>query len=193
MKMKYIPNILSVIRILLVFVFAAVFFMFPDKPVIAVIVFLASGATDVVDGKLARHFGWVTQTGKILDPVADKMMQCTALLCLAVKDYVPLWIFVFFMVKELSMGLGAILFFKRNREIGMSRFFGKFAVVLFYAAVVTIVMFGEKIGGVGVNIICVVTALVAASALVLYYRAYLRAGEKNEKDPAYGGREAESK
>lgn len=193
MKLKYIPNILSVVRIMLVFVFAAVFFVYPDKPFIAVIVFLLSGATDVVDGRLARRFGWVTQVGKILDPVADKLMQCTALLCLAVTKYVPLWIFVFFMVKELSMGLGAILFFRRSREIGMSRFFGKFAVVLFYAAIVVIVMLGENIGNFGVNIICVVTALVAALALLFYYRAYLRAGRADAKDPAYGGREAEGK
>ncbi len=193
MKLKYIPNILSVVRIVLVFVFAAVFFMYPDKPLIAVAVFLLSGATDVIDGRLARRFGWVTQAGKILDPVADKLMQCTALLCLAVTKYVPLWIFVFFMVKELSMGLGAIIFFKRSREIGMSRFFGKFAVVLFYAAIVAIVIFGEDIGNFGVNVICAVTALVAALALLFYYRAYLRAGEADAKEPAHGGREAESK
>ncbi len=193
MKLKYIPNILSVIRIILVFVFAAVFFMYPDKPLVALCVFLLSGATDVIDGRLARHFGWVTQAGKILDPVADKLMQCTALLCLAITEYVPFWICVFFMVKELSMGLGAILFFKRNREIGMSRFFGKFAVVLFYAAIVAIITAGERIGNFGVNVICVVTALVAACALLFYYRAYLKAGETDAKGPANGGREAGSK
>lgn len=192
MKMKYIPNILSVVRIILVFVFVGVFFTYPDKPIIAVLVFLASGVTDVVDGRLARHFGWVTQVGKILDPVADKLMQCTALLCLAIKEYVPVWIFVFFMVKELSMGLGAILFFKRNREIGMSRFFGKFAVVLFYASVVTIVMLGESIGSLGVNVICVVTAVVAASALVFYYRAYLKAEELIKKSPRAAGERQKS-
>ena len=80
-NLKNIPNILSTIRILLVFVF--VFLLFGlNSPVGALIVFLVAGATDVIDGFLARRFNWITNLGKILDPLADKLMQCTVLVCL---------------------------------------------------------------------------------------------------------------
>ena len=109
MKLKYIPNILSAIRIASFLRLHYVFFAFyPDGLAAAAGIFILSGITDVVDGRLARRFGWVTQVGKILDPLADKLMQCTALFCLAFKGLVPWWRFVFFAAKELLMG-GAIL------------------------------------------------------------------------------------
>ena len=100
MKLKNIPNILSIIRIILVFVFVAVFFV-ADSPVWALIIFLTAGATDVVDGYLARRFNWITNLGKILDPFADKFMQCTALVCLCIKNFVPLWFVIVFFAKVL--------------------------------------------------------------------------------------------
>lgn len=175
MKLKYIPNILSAIRIALVFAFAYVFFAFyPDGLAAAAGIFILSGITDVVDGRLARRFGWVTQVGKILDPLADKLMQCTALFCLAFKGLVPWWIFVFFAAKELLMGAGAILLFRKKHEIGVSRYFGKAAVVLFYAIVCAILLFGDKMSVFGVNLLCAVAALCAAGALVMYYFNYLK-------------------
>ena len=59
MKLKNIPNILSIIRIFLVFVFVFVFFVM-DSPIGALIIFLTAGATDIVDGYLARRFNWIT-------------------------------------------------------------------------------------------------------------------------------------
>ena len=88
MKLKNIPNILSCIRILLVFVFLFVFFVV-DNIYLALLIFLIAGATDVIDGYLARRNNWITNLGKILDPVADKLMQCTVLLSLLIKGLVP--------------------------------------------------------------------------------------------------------
>ena len=81
MKLKNIPNILSFIRIGLVFVFIALFFT--NHIYLSLLIFLLAGATDVVDGYLARRFNWITNLGKILDPFADKMMQVSVLLCLS--------------------------------------------------------------------------------------------------------------
>ena len=189
MKAKYIPNVLSVVRILLVFVFAAAFFMC-DSKVPALVIFVVSGVTDVIDGRLARHYGWVSQLGKILDPVADKLMQCTVLLCLAIGEYAPLWIFIFYAAKELLMALGSVIFFRRNRVVGVSIRFGKFAAVLFYVAIgllILLKMIGVELPPLVVHGICGLTAGVAVLAMVFYYRAYMRA-EKTDDEKIKAGK-----
>ena len=83
-KLKHIPNVLCVIRILLIFVF--IHLAFGGRLYAALAVFLTAGATDVLDGFLARRNNWISELGKILDPLADKLMQCTVLVCLYIKS-----------------------------------------------------------------------------------------------------------
>ncbi len=135
MKLKHIPNILSVIRILLVFVFVYVFFVI-DSPLWAIIIFLTAGATDVVDGFLARKFNWITNLGKILDPFADKLMQCTVLVCLWIKNIIPFWFVLPFFIKEISTILIGFIVIKRRNVVVVSKWYGKAAVCLFYATIV---------------------------------------------------------
>ena len=73
MKLKNIPNILSFIRIGLVFVFIALFFT--NHIYLSLLIFLLAGATDVVDGYLARKFNWITNLGKILDRYAEGVLK----------------------------------------------------------------------------------------------------------------------
>jgi len=175
MKLKYIPNIISLIRILLVGVFAYVFLSFyPQSIIPAAGVFILSGITDVADGIIARHFGWTTNLGKVIDPIADKLMQCTVLLCLSLKGVTSWWIFVFFMVKEGMMAAGALLLFKKRHEVYGSKFFGKFATVFFYTVIAAIIVWGDKMGAFTVEILCLSTALSAIAALVLYSLSYMK-------------------
>lgn len=134
MKLKNIPNILSVIRIFLVFVFVYLFFALTE-PYIALLIFLLAGATDVLDGYLARRNNWITDLGKILDPVADKLMQCTVLVCLCIKDYIPFWFMLPFFIKEItSLVMGFVVIKRRNVAV-VSKWYGKFTVCLFYATI----------------------------------------------------------
>lgn len=132
--MKNIPNILSVIRIILVFVFVAVFFA-PISKVWALVIFLTAGATDVVDGFLARKFNWITDLGKVLDPFADKLMQCTVLVCLCIEKVVPIWFVVIFFVKEILTLLIGFIVIRRRSVVVVSKWYGKTAVCLFYATI----------------------------------------------------------
>ena len=134
MKLKNIPNILSVIRICLVFVFVAVFFN--DQIYAALFIFLLAGATDVIDGYLARRNNWVSNLGKILDPFADKLMQCTVLICLAIKNYIPLWFVIPFIAKEVALLLLGAIVIKRRSVVVVSRWYGKLMVCLFYGTIV---------------------------------------------------------
>ena len=104
MNPKYIPNLLSVLRILLVPIFAVLFlYDYPEHIGAAIAVFVFAGVTDVVDGFLARRFRWITDIGKVLDPFADKLMQCMVLFCTFYKGLVPLWLLAFVVLKELFL------------------------------------------------------------------------------------------
>ncbi|MBR2292737.1 MAG: CDP-alcohol phosphatidyltransferase family protein [Clostridia bacterium] len=139
MKLKNIPNLLSVIRICLVFVFVALFFT--DHVYGALFVFLLAGATDVVDGYLARKYNWITNLGKILDPFADKLMQCTVLVCLCVKDIIPLWFVIPFFLKEVCTLLIGLIVIRRRSVAVVSKWYGKLTVCLFYATIVLSTVF----------------------------------------------------
>lgn len=165
-NLKNIPNILSTIRILLVFVFVFVLFGL-NSPVGALIVFLVAGATDVVDGFLARRFNWITNLGKILDPLADKLMQCTVLVCLCIKDIIPLWFVIPFFLKEGTTLLIGLIVIKRRNVVVVSKWYGKAAVCLFYATVVISVVFKSFFAG---NILAQV--LVFAPAVIFALAAF---------------------
>ena len=134
--MKNIPNILSVIRILLVFAFVVVFFApFDYNKIWALIIFLTAGATDVVDGFLARKFNWITDLGKILDPFADKLMQCTVLVCLCIENVVPVWFLLIYFAKEFMTLLIGFIVIRRRSVVVVSKWYGKASVCLFYATI----------------------------------------------------------
>lgn len=189
MKLKNIPNVLSVIRIILVGVFVYVFFNdYPNNLFGALIVFLVAGLTDVIDGFLARRFNWVTNMGKILDPFADKLMQCTVLVCMCIQDLIPIWLVVPFILKEFLVLLGGLLIIKKRKVVVVSNIFGKMTVVFFYAAVVLCISardFLSENPGV-LYMICALVLIAAVSALVNYILAYLKAYKRPNDGPVIG-------
>lgn len=177
MKLKNIPNILSILRIMLVGVFVFVFFNdYPNNLLWALVVFLTAGLTDVIDGFLARKFNWVTNLGKILDPLADKLMQCTVLVCMLVKGLIPDWLVVPFILKEFLMLLGGLLIIKKRKVVVVSNIFGKMTVVFFYAAIVLCIVARDFLAEnlILLYIICALVLVAAISALVNYAATYFR-------------------
>ena len=188
MKLKNIPNILSVIRIALVVVFICVFFYnYPNNLIWALIVFLTAGLTDIVDGFLARRFNWVTNMGKILDPFADKLMQCTVLICMLIKDLIPAWLVIPFILKEFLMLLGGLLIIRKRKVVVVSNVFGKMTVVFFYAAVVLCISARDFLAENPILLyaICSLVLIAAISALVNYAVKYFKTLKVNdgEGDP----------
>lgn len=183
-KLKYIPNILSCVRIALVFVFLAVFF-FGNKYVAAG-VFLFAGITDIVDGFLARKNNWVTNAGKILDPLADKLMQCAALISLTVTNLVPFWFSAPYILKEVLMLLGGLFMLKKRKVRVVSNVFGKMAAVLFYAVIILVMLLSDlwqpEIPA-WTNFICGISLGATVFALFFYVVQYrVLKPEKNENE-----------
>ena len=183
MKAKHIPNILSVIRLLMSPAFAAIFiWWYPSHIRLAAVIFALAGITDVVDGILARKFGWITQAGKILDPLADKLMQCTALICLVARKILPVWILLIVIAKELCMATGAVILFKKVHEVGVSKNYGKAYTVIFYFVVILFLIFKGS-DAVLTYILCILVAVAGVSATVLYYMSYLKGKMRKSKSP----------
>ena len=95
-----IPNLLSFFRVILAMVFLGVFYN-PDvenKRAVLTLILVVSAISDLLDGKIARRFNMVSELGKILDPVADKITQGVLLICLLSKYDLLKWMFVFFLL-----------------------------------------------------------------------------------------------
>lgn len=179
-KLKFIPNLLSFIRLLLVGVFIALFFAdYPKNLTYAMIVFLIAGATDVADGFLARHFKWESNIGRLLDPLADKTMQCTVLVCLLIKKILPIWFAVPYLIKETAMLAGGVIILKKKDVVVKSRWYGKTVCVLFYAVIVAItliiILSGENIGNAQpvIYALCAITLVLTVAAMVTYFISYV--------------------
>lgn len=134
MKKENIPNILTIIRFILIpFIFTSVV---NNDYLAALIIFTISAITDVLDGYIARKYNYITDLGKLIDPLADKLTQVSLLLSLAILKILPWWIFAIVFIKECVMVISASLLYKRKDVVVYSKWYGKLATVLFYLAIV---------------------------------------------------------
>lgn len=180
--MRHIPNILSTLRILLIPVF--VWQMWTDNYIAAALLLAASGLTDLLDGFLARRFGWVSNLGKVLDPAADKLTQVTVCVVLAMKMPTFWYFFALMLFKELVMLLLGAWLLKKNVHIEGARWFGKVVTTLFYVVMVVVIFFPSiPAWAIGAMLALVtVTAFCAGAAYIPQFRQYRReAREKGDK------------
>ena len=130
-----IPNVLTLIRMALVPVFIALYY--GGQTGLAFAAYVAASLTDVVDGRLARRLNQVTAFGKLMDPLADKLMQLSMLFCLASTGYIPWWALAVLLAKEAVMVAGGTLLFKCDVVV-MANWAGKAATVLLVLAIAAI-------------------------------------------------------
>jgi CDP-diacylglycerol--glycerol-3-phosphate 3-phosphatidyltransferase len=98
-----VPNVLTVVRILLVPVLVVALLDKPDGDLLAAVVFAVASLTDAIDGYLARSREWVTTFGKLMDPVADKLLIVGALLTLVSLDRVAAWVAMVIIAREFAV------------------------------------------------------------------------------------------
>ena len=134
MKKENIPNILTIIRFIFIpFIFTSVV---NNDYLVALIIFTISAITDILDGYIARKYNYITDLGKLIDPLADKLTQVSLLLSLSILKILPWWIFAIVFIKECVMVISASLLYKRKDVVVYSKWYGKLATVLFYLAIV---------------------------------------------------------
>src|SRR5258708_24345863 len=103
--MRYIPNIISVIRILLVVPIAMA--LSHERLALAIILFSVAAMSDAADGFLAKHFGWQSELGAVLDPLADKALLAAVFVTLSLMKLVPLWLMVAAVARDVIIVPGA--------------------------------------------------------------------------------------
>jgi len=135
MKIKIplnIPNVLTFIRFLLVPV--AIYYAVKDKLLTGFIIYTIACATDVLDGVIARKFNMITEAGKLLDPLADKVMIMGMVVTFTVLGVLPIFVLIIVVVKEVTMISGGIFLYKNNIVV-QANIFGKIAALLLHLSI----------------------------------------------------------
>ncbi len=161
-----IPNALSIVRLLLLPVFVVLILVVErdaDVPVWSFVVLVLSGVTDSLDGIIARRFNQITDIGKLLDPVADKITQVTVVICLAVRYTVLIPLVVICLIKELIQAAGGYILLRRGEKIQGARWFGKVSTFVFYGAMALIVLLPDMPNWVRIGLVVLVAALMLFS------------------------------
>ncbi len=129
-----IPNLLSAFRLLLVPVIAWLYCAEENYSLTAAVLLL-SGATDVADGFIARRFHMVSDLGKVLDPVADKLTQAVALGCLLTRFGAIWWLLAVLVAKETILAVMGIFVIRKTKTVYSASWHGKLATCVLYAVI----------------------------------------------------------
>ena len=168
-----IPNIICYVRILLIPIFAYIYITADSSQdyIIAASIVLVSSISDLFDGMIARKFNQVTELGKILDPVADKLNHFAILLCLAFR-YKIMWLVIALMViKEGYMLYNGIYFLKRGKMMNGAMWYGKICTAVTFIGLFAIFLIFDM-PEIYVNIIAIIMMITMVFTLIMYIRMY---------------------
>ena len=140
-----VPNLLSLFRLLLIPVYIMIYLNADSASdyYIAAGILAVSCLTDLIDGKIARHFNMISNVGKILDPLADKATQFALILCLTVKYPVLLLLVGLFVVKEGFQLIQGFLILRKGQILSGALLTGKISTTVLFISLIFMVMFPE--------------------------------------------------
>ena len=164
-----IPNILSFFRILLIPAIAVSYVK--NHICLSVSLILLSGATDILDGWIARKFNMISDFGKFLDPVADKLTQITMLLCLVSTN---LWILILvglLVVKEIFQFVYGLIVLKKTDTMNSAKWFGKVTTVVIYASMIFLFLVKDP-SPIVFGIVIAICGFVMLCSMILYGRFF---------------------
>lgn len=161
-----IPNILSVFRLLLIPVIIYYYVGVADY-VVAGVMLIISGVTDLVDGWVARRFKSVSDVGKVLDPVADKLTQLAILFCLMIDYPIMVILFGLLIVKEALLAITGFIVVHRTRDVSGAKWHGKLSTLMLYSVMIIHVFWRAIPAGLSTALV-IATIVVTTLSLILY-------------------------
>lgn len=181
--LKHIPNTLTIVRFLLIPLI--VLYIFTGNYILAFVFFTISGITDIADGFIARKFNLISNFGKLMDPLADKLTQISTLASLVFTNIIPIWILLIVLLKEFIMIVGASFLYGKDVVV-YSKWYGKLATVLFYIAIVVSLLLKQfEITGIWehLDLALYYFALIATIfSLIMYVKDLYNKGFIDKKD-----------
>lgn len=109
---------------------------------VAAILFFAAGVSDMLDGMIARKYNLTSELGKIIDPLADKLMQMCAVVMLALEFHQLIWLLVLLCTKEVAMIIGGFKMIKDKKEIMPSKWYGKLNTAIIFVFLSLLIWLG---------------------------------------------------
>ena len=168
----FIPNLLSIVRIGLVYPILNNIFI--GNFVISLGYFLVASLTDALDGFLARKMKWQTYLGTLLDPIADKLLLSGTIFILWLNSYIPLYIFIIFIGRDVAILLGAAVHMTLlESETPLPNILGKITTGLQIAYIVVILFFQIFQISLSLIVLDVFILIVTLLSLVVYARNWL--------------------
>ena len=137
-----IPNMLSLFRLALIPVYISIYLKARDifDYLLAGGILVVSCLTDLIDGKIARHFNMISNLGKILDPLADKFTQFSLIICLSISHPILRYVVVLFFVKEMIQGIIGLVHLRRGKMLPGALMAGKVCTTVLFISLILLVL-----------------------------------------------------
>lgn len=168
-----IPNLLSLFRLILIPVYVHIYLNAVEDREYAMAggIMALSCITDLIDGKIARHFNMISNVGKLLDPLADKITQLALILCLSARYPILYPVLVLFLVKEFFQLFVFIHHFRRGKALSGALMAGKVCTTVLFVSLIALVLF-PRMNPLLADIIVVTDAVFLLIAFGSYISAY---------------------
>ena len=174
-----IPNMLSIFRIALIPVYLHIYLNAdsPDDYTAAAVILAVSCLTDMVDGKIARKFNMVSNLGKLLDPVADKLTQLALMICLSLQHRALRFLLMVFLIKEFFQFFAMIASLRQGKALDGALMTGKISTTVLFGSL-TLMVLCPNLQEKTVNILAGVSLVFLLLAFADYVRAYFGKNKK---------------
>ena len=178
-----IPNLMGYFRILLIPLFSWMYCTADSTGdyYAAAVVVGVSGLTDMFDGKIARRFHMITELGKFIDPLADKLTQAALLICLAIRYPLMRAVLVLFVIKEGFMAVMGALLLPRGKKLDGAMWFGKVCTAVLYAVLFLLLLL-PGIGATAANVLIGICGVFLLFSFLMYIPVFRRMWKESEGD-----------
>ena len=178
-----IPNLMGYFRILLIPLFSWMYCTADSTGdyYAAAVVVGVSGLTDMFDGKIARRFHMITELGKFIDPLADKLTQAALLICLAIRYPLMRAVLVLFVIKEGFMAFMGALLLPRGKKLDGAMWFGKVCTAVLYAVLFLLLLL-PGIGATAANVLIGICGAFLLFSFLMYIPVFRRLRKEREGD-----------
>ena len=169
--LKFIPNLISLVRIFLVI--PTVLNLLSGKYIFALILFLIASISDALDGFLARFFKWQTDLGKILDPVADKLLMIGSMTALWFNQIVPLSVFIIFVLRDMLILLGAVFEMSITEKTPSPNLIGKITTTSQIIYILALILIEASNLDLSLKFLHILIAFITMCSLLSYLKWWL--------------------